>query len=56
MPQLAGHSISIDLLHEFWRQGHEVYIVAALHKGEHTETYLCEEAGCKILRVKIGGN
>ncbi len=56
MPRLDGHSISIDLLHEFLRQGHEVYIVAALHKGEHAETYLCEEAGCKILRVKIGKN
>lgn len=56
MPRLDGHSISIDLLHEFQRNGHEVYIVAALHKCEHTETYLCEEAGCDVLRVKIGKN
>lgn len=56
MPRLDGHSISIDLLHEFQRQGHEIYVVASLHKGEQTETYLCEEAGCKILRVKIGKN
>lgn len=56
MPRLDGHSISIDLLHEFRRQGHEVYVVAALHKGGRTETYLCEEAGCQILRVKIGKN
>ena len=56
MPRVEGHSISLDLLHEFQRSGHEVYIVAGLQKRENTETYLAEEAGCKILRVKIGNN
>ena len=56
IPRVDGHSISLDLLHEFQRNGHEVYIVAGLQKRENTETYLAEEAGCKILRVKIGNN
>lgn len=54
MPHLDGHSISIDLLHEFVRQGHNVSVVCAQTKGE--ETALTEEAGCRVLRVKIGGN
>lgn len=56
MPNVEGHSISLDLLHEFKRNGHDVYIVAGLEKKENKETYLAEEAGCKILRVKIGNN
>lgn len=54
MPHLDGHSISIDLLHEFVRQGHAVTVVCAQAKGQ--ETALTEEAGCRVLRVKIGGN
>ena len=54
MPQLDGHSISIDLLHEFVRQGHTVSVVCAQAKG--AETALTEEAGCRVLRVKIGKN
>ena len=56
MPHLSGHSISLDLLHEFNRQGHDVYVVAGMSKKDHRETHLAEEAGCQILRVKIGGN
>ena len=56
VPRVDGHSISLDLLHEFQRNGHEVYIVAGLQKRENTETYLAQEAGCQILRVKIGNN
>ena len=52
----AGHSISLDLLHEFQKNGHSVYIVCAVEKKAQTETYLTEEAGCHILRVKIGNN
>ena len=53
---VASHSISQDLLREFKKNGHEVYIVAGLEKTERAETNLAEEAGCKILRVKIGKN
>ncbi len=52
----SKHSISLDLLHEFQRNGHSVYIVAALSKKDNSQTNLSEEAGCKVLRVKIGKN
>lgn len=51
-----GHSISIDLLHEFVRNGHKVYAVGALQRRENKDTYLSEEAGCTVLRVKVGNN
>lgn len=34
IPDAAGHSISLDLLHEFRRNGHEVYIACGLEKKE----------------------
>lgn len=52
----GGHTISLDLLHALQRMGHEIYIVAGLPKDSGEDTYLTEEAGCQILRVKIGGN
>ncbi len=56
MPHISKHSISLDLIHEFQRNGHNVYVVCAREKKENGETELCEEAGCKVLRVKIGNN
>ena len=53
---VSGHSISLDLIHEFQRQGHDVYIVCGAEKTQNIETNLSEEAGCHILRVKIGKN
>lgn len=56
LAHLSKHSISLDLLREFKRNGHSVYAVAGLEKKENKETYLAEEEGCKVLRVKIGNN
>ena len=56
LPHVSEHGISLDLIHEFTRQGHQVYIVSALEKRDDRETYISEEAGCKILRVRIGNN
>ncbi|MBQ4145416.1 MAG: glycosyltransferase family 4 protein [Clostridia bacterium] len=53
---LDGHSISTDLLHELRRNGHNVHVVCGIDRGVGEETSLKEEAGCKILRVKIGKN
>lgn len=53
---IETHTISLDLLRYFKRQGHDVYILAGLEKQSNRDTYLAEEAGCKILRVKIGKN
>ena len=50
------HTISLDLLREFKRQGHKIFIVAGLERKSGDDTYLAEEADCKILRVKIGNN
>ena len=52
----AANSISLDLLHEFQRAGHNVHIVCALERKENQDTCLSEEAGCKVLRVKTGNN
>lgn len=52
----AAHSISLDLLHEFQRAGHNVYIVCASERKENMDTCLSEEAGCQVLRVKTGNN
>lgn len=56
LPHVGEHGISLDLIHEFRRQGHNMYIICALEKRENRETYIVEEDGCKILRVKIGNN
>ena len=53
---MSKHSISLDLIHEFQRNGHEVYVVCARERKENKDTELCEEAGCKVLRVKTGNN
>ncbi len=52
----SAHSISLDLLHEFKRNGHEVYIVCGLEKTANAETNLSNEDGYHVLRVKIGKN
>ena len=56
MPHIGGHSISLDLIHEFIRQGHNVYVVCANERKYNMPTTLSEEAGCSVLRVKIGNN
>lgn len=53
---VAAHSISLDLLREFRRNGHNVYIVSSIEKNSEGETNLRQEDGCNILRVKIGNN
>jgi len=56
LPHVSEHGISLDLIHEFRRRGHFVYIVCALEKRDNQDTYIAEEDGCKILRVRIGNN
>ena len=56
LPHVSEHGISLDLLHEFKRHGHDVFIICSLEKHDNKETYLAEEDGCRILRVKIGEN
>ena len=56
IPDINLHSISLDLLREFQRHGHSISIICALEKANPRSTYLLEEEGFKIVRVKIGGN
>ncbi len=56
LPHMSEHSISLDLLREFQRNGHRVYVVCAIEKKENADTSFCEEAGISVLRVKIGNN
>lgn len=56
LPHISEHSISLDLIHELKKNGHDIYVVCALEKKENKETCLSNEAGCKVLRVKIGNN
>ncbi len=54
VPHLDGHSISIDLIHELRRNGHNVYVLCSNERRNGTPTSVSEEAGCKIVRVKTG--
>ena len=56
LPHISTHSISLDLIHEFIRNGHKVYAVCGNERKNNTETSISEEAGCTVLRVKIGNN
>ena len=56
LPHISSHSISLDLIHEFIRNGHKVYAVCGNERKNNAETTLSEEAGCTVLRVKIGNN
>ena len=56
LPHISKHSISLDLLHEFKRNGHNIYILCSLERRDERTTFICEEFGCTVLRVKIGNN
>lgn len=56
IPDVNLHSISLDLLREFQRNGHRICILCALEKDNPKDTYSSEEEGFRIVRVKIGGN
>lgn len=56
MKNISGHGISLDLIHEFVRHGHNMFVVCGLERKTNQDTNLTEEAGCKVLRVRIGNN
>lgn len=53
---MSEHSIYHDLMHEFQRNGHNVFVVCSLGNKEGLQTNLAVENNCKIVRVKIGNN
>lgn len=57
LPHLQEHSITLDLIHTFQKRGHKVYVICSDNsKGSKTSATLSIEAGCKVLRIKIGEN
>ena len=56
LSHISNHSISLDLIHTLLRNGHNVYAVGGLERKSEKDTYVAEEAGCTVLRVKIGNN
>ena len=35
LPHISEHSISLDLIHEFQRNGHKVFVVCAIEKRDN---------------------
>lgn len=56
MPHLSGHGISLDLIRELKKRGHEIFVVGSNERRNNTPTYLDTEEDCKVLRVKILNN
>lgn len=56
LAHMSMHGISLDLIHELKNSGHNIYVVCSNERRNKQPTVLVEEAGCKVLRVKIGNN
>lgn len=56
LQHVSKHGISLDLIRELMKKGHHVYAVCAIERRDNDETHISEEAGCTVLRVKIGNN
>ena len=54
IPSIKHREIYPDLLREFIRNGHEVYVVCSREKRTGLTTQLIEEDGAKLLKVHIG--
>lgn len=54
IPSIKHHEIYPDLLREFVRNGHEVFVVCSREKRSGLPTELIEEDGAKLLKVHIG--
>lgn len=53
-PRAGDHNIYSDLMQEFERNGHEVYIACSSEKRNGQQTALNEEKGKNVLRIRIG--
>lgn len=50
----TGRNIYSDLIHEFKKRGHEVWVVCQTERREHQHTSLRQEDQINVLRVKTG--
>lgn len=51
---LNESNIYTDLLREFIRHNHSVYVISPVEKRKNIDTHIIEEDNCKILKLKIG--
>lgn len=51
---IEEHNIYTDLLREFRKHGHELYIISPIEKRQHKKTYIIKENNIVILKLKIG--
>ena len=51
---IQEHGIYTDLLREFVKNDHEVYVVSPTEKREGQETHIIKEDHAAILRLQIG--
>lgn len=49
------HDFYADILRNYIRDGHHVYVVTPVESKYNVETSVLKEEGCDILQVKIGG-
>lgn len=47
-------NIYTDLLREFVKNGHKVYIISPVERRKNQDTSLINEDGCSILKLKVG--
>ena len=51
---LQERNIYTDLLREFVKNGHQVYVISPVEKKQHQRTHLNREENARILRLQIG--
>ena len=51
---IEERNIYTDLLREFRKNGHEVYVISPVERKKKQKTHLIEENGATILKLKIG--
>lgn len=51
---IKDHNIYTDLLREFTKRGHQVYVISPVERRKNQETRLIKEENATILKLKIG--
>ena len=51
---LDERNIYTDLLREFKKNGHKICAISPVERRKNEKTYIINEEGCKILKLKIG--
>lgn len=51
---IDNHGIYEDLLREFYKNGHSVYVISPDEKRNNEKTHIIEKCNCKIVKVRTG--